>query len=212
MLALATLTGMEGHFDDARQMVARGRAIAEDVGFKVLTAAYSSPSGYVEMLAGDPHAAERELREAGYRILEQMGEKGFLSTIAAESSPRRCTSRAATTSLSDSPTWQGLGPVDDLATQVEWRGTRARLLAGREAERAISLRNEAVALASETDYLNLQDALLHLAEVLTLGGRVGEAPSRLRRGPRDLRTQGERRLGRTGRGDDRGGRHRLAER
>ena len=178
MLALATLTGMEGHFDDARRMAARGRAILEDVGFKVLTAAYSSSSGYVERLAGDADASERELR-VGYGILEQMGEKGYLSTIAAELAQALYELGRYDESERFTHVSEELGPLDDLATQVEWRGTRAKVLARKgDHERAIALADEAVALASDTDYLNLQgDALMDFAEVLTLGGRGGEAPS-----------------------------------
>jgi tetratricopeptide (TPR) repeat protein len=169
---------MEGHFDDARQMAARGRAILEDVGFKVLTAAYSSSSGYVERLAGDADASERELR-VGYGILEQMGEKGYLSTIAAELAQALYGQGRYDESERLTHVSEDLGPLDDLATQVEWRGTRAKVLARRgDHERAVALADEAVALASVTDYLNLQgDALMDLAEVLMLGGRVGEAPS-----------------------------------
>ena len=181
LLALATLTGMEGHFDDARRMAARGRAILEDVGFKVLTAAYSSSSGYVERLAGDADASERELR-VGYGILEQMGEKGYLSTIAAELAQALCELGRYDESERFTHVSEELGPLDDLATQVEWRGTRAKVLARRgDHERAVALAEEAVALASETDYLNLQgDILMDLAEVLSLGGRLDEAASHSR--------------------------------
>ena len=181
LLALATLTGMEGHFDDARRMAARGRAILEDVGFKVLTAAYSSSSGYVERLAGDADASERELR-VGYGILEQMGEKGYLSTIAAELAQALCELGRYDESERFTHVSEELGPLDDLATQVEWRGTRAKVLARRgDHERAVALADEAVALASETDYLNLQgDILMDLAEVLSLGGRLDEAASHSR--------------------------------
>jgi tetratricopeptide (TPR) repeat protein len=181
LLALAALTAMEGHFDDARSKAARGRAILEDVGFKILTAAYSQSSAYVEMLAGDAEAAERELR-TGYGLLEQMGEKGYLSTVAAELAQALYEQRRFNESERFTHVSQELGPLDDFATQVEWRGTRAKLLAMRgELEAAVALAEEAVALAADTDYLNLQgDACKDLAEVLSLGGRVGEAASRWR--------------------------------
>jgi tetratricopeptide (TPR) repeat protein len=179
LLALAALLAMQGHFEDARSKAARGRAILEDVGFKMLTAGYSQSSAYVERLAGDAQAAERELR-AGYGILERMGEKGYLSTIAAELAQAlyeqgRFDEAERFTHISEE-----LGPLDDYATQVEWRATRGKLLARRgEHESAVALAEEAVALAADTDYLNLQaDACIDLAEVLSLGGRIGEAASR----------------------------------
>ena len=111
----------------------------------------------------------------GYGILEQMGEKGYLSTIAAELAQALYELGRYDESERFTHVSEELGPLDDLATQVEWRGTRAKVLARRgEHERAVALSDEAVALASETDYLNLQgDALMDFAEVLTLGGGAG---------------------------------------
>ena len=181
LLALAALTAMEGHFDDARRKAARGRAILEDVGFRILTAAYSQSSAYVEMLAGDAEAAERELR-TGYGVLEQMGERGYLSTVAAELAQALYEQRRFDESERFTHVSQELGPLDDFATQVEWRGTRAKLLARRgELEAAVALAEEAVAMAADTDYLNLQgDICTDLAEVLTLGGKIDDAASRCR--------------------------------
>ena len=124
------LTAMEGRFDDARRMAARGRAILGDVGFKILSAAYSQSSAYVEMLAGEPRQAERELR-SGYADLEQMGEKGYLSTVAAELAQALYEQRRYDEAERFTHVSEELGPVDDIATQVEWRGTRAKVLARR---------------------------------------------------------------------------------
>ena len=65
---------------------------------------------------------------------------------------------------------------------MEWRGTRSKLLARRgEFDPAVALAEEAVAMAADTDYLNLQgDICTDLAEVLTLGGRIDDAASRWR--------------------------------
>jgi tetratricopeptide (TPR) repeat protein len=108
-----------------------------------------------------------------------MGEKGYLSTVAAELAQALYEQRRFDESERFTHVSQELGPLEDLATQVEWRGTRAKLLARRgELEAAVALAEEAVALAADTDYLNLQgDARKDLAEVLSLGGRVGEAAS-----------------------------------
>jgi predicted ATPase/class 3 adenylate cyclase len=181
LLALAALTAMEGRFDEARRMAVRGRAILGDVGFKILTAAYSQSSAYVEMLAGDPREAERELRN-GYAELEKMGEKGYLSTVAAELAQALYEQRRFDEAERFTHVSQELGPLDDFATQVEWRGTRAKVLARRgEFDAAVALAEEAVALAEDTDYLNLQgDICRDLAEVLSLAGRIGDAASRSR--------------------------------
>ena len=72
-----------------------------------------------------------------------------------------------------------------------WRQARGKLLARRgELEEGERLAREAVALAEETDMLNVHgDALLDLAEVLALAGR--DARSELERGARALRAEGQ---------------------
>ena len=111
-----------------------------------------------------------------------MGEKGYLSTVAAELAQALYEQRLFEEAERFTHISQELGPLDDYATQVEWRGTRAKLLAMRgELDPAVALAEEAVALAADTDYLNLQgDSLKDLAEVLSLGGRIGESVSRSR--------------------------------
>ncbi len=79
---LAYLVGMQGRFDDAREFAAAGHAILEESGLMVLHGGSRTYSGAVELLAGDPAAAEREFR-AGLATLEAIGEKGNLSTVAA---------------------------------------------------------------------------------------------------------------------------------
>ena len=131
LLALGVLTAMEGRFDDARRMAARGRAILGDVGFKILSAAYSQSSAYVEMLAGEPREAERELR-SGYADLEKMGEKGYLLHGRGRARPGAVRAAPVTTRPSDSRTSARNSDRSTIyATQVEWRGTRAKVLARR---------------------------------------------------------------------------------
>lgn len=178
LLALAALTAMEVQFDEARKMTARGRAILGDVGLKIWTAASCQTSAYVEMLAGDAQAAEHELR-SGYAALDQMGEKGYLSTVAAELAEALYQQGRYEESERFTRVSEDTGPADDLATQVEWRGPRAKVLARRgDLTSAESLAEEAVRLAGGTDYLNLHgDAFMDLAEVQRLAGKQAEASS-----------------------------------
>jgi tetratricopeptide (TPR) repeat protein len=69
------------------------------------------------------------------------------------------------------------GPVDDLETQVAWRLVRARAGAERgEADRAVTLATEAVAVSDGTDFLLMQaDARAELSEVLRALGREEES-------------------------------------
>jgi hypothetical protein len=66
-----------------RKLIAKRVAKHEDFG-NTFWATVSAAMGFgaVEMLAGDPAAAERHLRR-GYKALEEAGETGFLSTVAA---------------------------------------------------------------------------------------------------------------------------------
>ena len=79
--SLAGLHAMEGRFELARELLADGTAIFKELG-QTLNSSVSHLDAIVEMLAGDPAAAERRLLE-GYRALEEMGDKAFLSTTAA---------------------------------------------------------------------------------------------------------------------------------
>ena len=87
----ALLEAMRGNFDEARDLYARSRSAFEDLGLEMQVAGLTTYSGLVELLAGDPAAAEREFGQ-GYRRLERMGERGVLSTVAAFLA-RLCTSR-----------------------------------------------------------------------------------------------------------------------
>ena len=49
---------MQGDFERARELYTRARALLEDLGVAVLGASTSLDSGDVELLAGDPRAAE----------------------------------------------------------------------------------------------------------------------------------------------------------
>jgi ATP/maltotriose-dependent transcriptional regulator MalT len=72
---------MLGKFDKARQLREQARATMEDLGMRLELAGAAQAFGWVELLAGDPAAAEREFR-AGYELSERMGETGYLSTAA----------------------------------------------------------------------------------------------------------------------------------
>jgi predicted ATPase/class 3 adenylate cyclase len=172
---LAGLHAMLGHFDLARRLLATSNAAYADLGL-TLNAATSQNEAVVELLAGDPAAAEESLR-AGCRALEEMGERMFLPTTAAflaralleQGRDREAEEHADLSARLAGPT--------DLLSQVLWRGVRARVLTRRaELREAEALAREAVALAGATDFLNHRaDALLDLSHVLEASGRDDEA-------------------------------------
>ncbi len=174
MSLLSGLQAMQGDFDRARDLYTHARLMLADLGRSVVAASTSQQSCEVEMLAGDPAAAERELRRDFAELLE-MGEKYFLSTAAGELARAvyaqgRYAEAEELTLLAEE-----LSADDDLHSQAVWRAVRAKVLArrglGNEAE---ELAREAVELLRGTDALALQAATLEdLAEVLALVGADG---------------------------------------
>jgi DNA-binding SARP family transcriptional activator len=174
--ALAGLRAMEGSFDEARTLLALCGAILEDLGLKVTAASLSETAAIIEMLAGDPAAAERVLR-SGYAQLEHMGETSNSADLAAMLARALEEQGQADEALRFSEISSRIAAEDDLSPQVQWRAARAKTLAGfGEISEAERLAREAVMLASQSDFLVLRgDALLVLGEVLVVAGRPAEA-------------------------------------
>jgi len=79
---LGALLALSGRFDEARRSWEDGVAILNELGLPIAAAGSSQERFDIERLAGDLTAAEAVLREA-CDVLQQLGEKGFLSTRAA---------------------------------------------------------------------------------------------------------------------------------
>jgi class 3 adenylate cyclase/tetratricopeptide (TPR) repeat protein len=163
------LSAMLGRFDEAREHLARSRAILEEFGFRLALATLPLYAGPAELLAGDPEAAERHLR-AGYEALQEMGELGRLSTEAAFLAQALYAQGRYTEAEQFTVVCADAATPDDAFSQIAWRGVRAKALARRgQFSEAEAVAGEAVALAERTDGLNLHgDALFDLAEVLAL--------------------------------------------
>jgi DNA-binding SARP family transcriptional activator len=174
--ALAGLKAMAGEFAEARELVASHKEIVEELGLRVTAAAAAETYGIVEMLAGDPEAAEREL-SWGFGVLEEIGETQNFPDLAAKLADALYAQGRDERALELSEVSEGATAPDDLSAGVQWRAVRAKLLARHgDAERAEALGREAVALAAETDFLVLRgDAFVDLAEVLRLAGRDADA-------------------------------------
>lgn len=172
---LACLNAIVGRFAIARELLATSNATYADLGL-TLHLASSDHEAVVELLAGNPAAAETSVR-AAYRALEEMGERAFRSTIAASLAwvileQGRDEEAEALAEVS-----ARLGAADDFLTQIRWRRVRARVLARRtENQVAEALAREALAIAEETDFVNERaDALIDLSYVLESFRRCDEA-------------------------------------
>jgi predicted ATPase len=173
---LGVLEAMRGRFGDARRLYQRSETTLEDLGLKVQLASFQMYAGAAELIAGDAAAAERVLR-AGYQALDRMGERSYLSTMAAflaraVYAQERFDEAARLTAASDEA-----ASADDLVSQVMWRGTQAKILArGGEGAAALELARQAATLSRETDFINMQaDALADLAHVSILLDQAADA-------------------------------------
>ena len=174
--SLALLHAMRGEIDEARERYARARAIYDELGLNYRRANRSLVPATVEMLAGNPAAAERELRW-GYEMLMSMGEKGMRSTLAAYLAEALCAQGRLDEAEEFTESCESIAGSDDIVTQVVWRTARAKVYArwDRFAE-AEKLAREAVRLAEATDFPELgAGAAMALAEVLFVSGRSDEA-------------------------------------
>jgi tetratricopeptide (TPR) repeat protein len=178
----AYLEAMRGHFPAARALITQAKASAQEHGLEVLFDTHTRPAaGYVELLAGDAVAAERELRLA-CEGMERVGELGYLSSVTPLLIDALLEQERDDEALAMSDRWHvdRLTVPEDVDAQIGWRRVRAKLLARRggfdEAER---LGREAVAIGSGSDYLDARaNAVADLAEVLRLAGRPEESTAR----------------------------------
>ncbi len=172
---LGNLYAMTGQYDLARQLLATSNAAYADLGL-TLNSATSQSEALVELLAGNPAAAEESLRK-GYRALEEMGERAFLPTTAAFLARSLLEQGRDKEAEEYTNVSAKLAARGDLLSQILWRSIRARLLSRRgQMQEAEALAREAVALAQATDFVNYKaDALLDLAQVLKASGRIDEA-------------------------------------
>ena len=181
LVVLAELEAGLGHFDEARSLYGRSKTIVEELGLQLQLGVQTFAAGTIELLAGDPEAAEVELR-VGLDTLQRIGAQVASSTIAgllgaAVYAQGRYDDAERLTELSEAT-----APEEDIATQIFWRGTRAKLLARKGiVDEAESVASDAVGLAAWTDALTVHgDALMNLAEVLRLVGDKEEAAAAAR--------------------------------
>jgi tetratricopeptide (TPR) repeat protein len=170
---LAGLHAMRGRFDEARELYAGGFAILEQLGLKLRMATRRTISGAVELLAGDPIAAERELRW-GFERLDEMGERIDRPGIAAQLAEALYQQNR----YDEAEHFVEISEEGVPSARVRYRfAVRAKLLARRgDVVRAATLAKAMVELAQREDNLNMHGhALMDLAEVLRLAGQTDES-------------------------------------
>jgi class 3 adenylate cyclase/tetratricopeptide (TPR) repeat protein len=180
LVCLAGLQAMSGQFEHARTLLARGRAITEELGFRVWQAGFSLLSSDIAMLRDDPATAESELRR-GYQALRGMGERGLLSMVVAELARAVYAQERYEEAEQLTQESERLAGTADVRSQITWRAVRGKILARRhEFARAEACAREAVRIVEQTDDLNSQGrALMDLAETLELSNRPEDAAAAL---------------------------------
>jgi hypothetical protein len=171
----AVIEAYRGRFAAARALLATADNAAGERGESLWRVGGAMAEWEVETLAGDAVAAERAARRA-CDWLEELGETGFrslaigqlawsLNSLGRLDGAERLTYEA-----------EELAAADDVISNILWRQVRARLhaRAGRYSD-GEQLAREAVALAEETETLNLHaSALADLGGICVLAGRKDE--------------------------------------
>jgi class 3 adenylate cyclase/predicted ATPase len=168
---IAGLLAMKGAFDAARARARRARGLLEELGAVVKAGHARSFSAEVELLAGDPVAAEHELRQ-GYETLTNAGDhNGALNTIfelaqALYAQDRLDEAEECVVAGGDTR------DRSDALTRVVGTAIQAKLLARRgDLQHAEEMARAALELAEATDAPNVRAvARMALAEVLALVG------------------------------------------
>jgi tetratricopeptide (TPR) repeat protein len=154
----AQLEAMQGRFDTARDLIAQARALTRELGLELnLVSRIARPAAYVELLAGDVAAAERELRPA-CEELERIGELGYVASLAPMLADALYRQERHEEALGLTERWsvERLAVPEDADAQIAGRSVRAKLLARLgDLERAEPLARDATERAARTDYLDL---------------------------------------------------------
>jgi class 3 adenylate cyclase/tetratricopeptide (TPR) repeat protein len=165
MSTLGGLNAMRGEFDRARSLWSQARTLYEELGLQHRRAVRSLVPAGIELLAGNPDAAERELRY-GYDTLAAMGETWVRATIAAYLAAVLAQLERNDEAIALTRESEANSSDDDVVTQVVWRGARARALARTDPPTAKALALAAVERALATDFLDLRaGAYVDLAAV-----------------------------------------------
>jgi class 3 adenylate cyclase/tetratricopeptide (TPR) repeat protein len=152
---LGGLLSMQGRFDEARELQARGRSIFTQLGPALPVAEGDLNASDTSLLAGEPEAAEEVLRGA-YAALEAVDETAIRASVAAALAQALAAQGRDDEALSFTSDAERMADEDDVQVQATWRAVRATLLRrGGLCAEADSLAAEAVALARGTDDPNL---------------------------------------------------------
>jgi predicted ATPase/class 3 adenylate cyclase len=173
--AMAHLYARLGEFDQAREFGTRCRAFFRDTGQQAYFDFMVEMLGDIEMVADDPVAAERVLRE-GHAAFEARGEPEIVLTSMLA---RAICLQERWDAAEPFATFSALNDFSVFGLMQKGSLARVRAHQGRVAEAELLVR-EAVASLEETDFLtDHADVLTDAADVFLMAGRHDEAADAL---------------------------------
>ena len=167
VLALAPLYAMSGDITRGRELGTRAGELLRDLGATVLAARTSYVSARVELMAGEPAAAESRLR-SDYDALTAMDERYFRPIIASLLAKSLYELNRLEEAADLAALTEEIASPDDVEALAVARAVRARLLAADGAtDEARALALAAVELVAQTDAPVLRaDVRMDAAEAL----------------------------------------------
>jgi class 3 adenylate cyclase/tetratricopeptide (TPR) repeat protein len=172
----ACFDAMRGAFDPARERIRESEALAERFGSDVWASAGYEFGGHVEMMAGDPAAAERSYRKE-YELHRRLGDEGHGSTAAAYLALALCPLGRFDEAEELATIARRIGADDDLATQASARSAQALVRSARgEHDEARRLAREAADMYAKAQSPWFQgDSMMTFAKVSHAAGLLEEA-------------------------------------
>jgi tetratricopeptide (TPR) repeat protein len=174
--------GQLGRFEEARGVHAKTITAFQERGARIEEAIAAQTGWRIEMDAGDLQAAERIARR-GCELLQEMGERGWLSTQACHLAQSLYALGRDEEATESAELGLELGASDDIITQMLARQVLAKLAARRHQHaHAQALVGEVVTLAETIQSpISQGDARMDLAEVLAMAGQTDRAIAELER-------------------------------
>jgi tetratricopeptide (TPR) repeat protein len=176
LAGLGFLLAMTGSFDESRKAFEDAVARAVQLGIEWRLASINMHYGAAMLYADDPTGAEAVLRPA-VEALQEMGEQSMFSTAAALLGEALYRLGRMDDALAAADASAETTAEDDVASQMAWRGVRAKVLAAAgDLTEAEQLAREGVSYADRSDLLNMAgDAHFDLGVVLEAADRHIEA-------------------------------------
>jgi len=180
LAGLGFLLAMSGRFDESRLALEKAVARATELGVEWKLVSIHMHFGAAMLFADDPERAEEVLRPA-VEGLQRMGEQSMFSTAVALLAEAQYRQGKLDTAMDATIASEMATADDDVASQMAWRGVRAKVLAARgEPEEAERLAREGIGFADRSDLINMVgDAHVDLGIVLQAAGKPEEAGAEL---------------------------------